>query len=280
MQAEAVIEDIVNRIKLVPGIIGIVLGGSRARGSHTAKSDIDIGIYYDHADSFDIPALQKVASELDYTHREDTLTAVNGWGPWVNGGGWLTINHYQVDFLYRDINKVSRVVDQCLCGEITIDYYPGHPHGFINSIYMAEISLCQVLWDPRQAVLALKRRTSSYSQALKKSLIEKFLWEAAFSLSAASKSVARRDASYAAGCCFRSISCLNQALFAMNECYWMNEKGAVQIASSFVIIPFEYESRVNEIFKLISSDSKALEQALHLLQGVIEETENLCEVSS
>lgn len=157
--------------------------------------------------------------------------------------GWLTVNHYPVDFLYRDINKVSSVMDQCLHGELTIDYYPGHPHGFINFIYMAEIALCHILWDPNEAVLALKSRTASYSHTLKKSLIEKFLWEATFSLSAASKSIGRRDVSYAAGCCFRSISCLNQALFAMNECYWMNEKGAVQIANTFAITPMDYENR-------------------------------------
>jgi predicted nucleotidyltransferase len=277
MQAEAVIKDTVNRIKQVPGIIAIVLGGSRARGTHTSKSDIDIGIYYDCAENFDIHALQKVASDLDDSHRENTLTEINGWGTWVNGGGWLTVNHYPVDFLYRDINKVSSVMDQCLQGKLTIDYYPGHPHGFINLIYLSEIALCQILWDPNEVVLALKNRTASYSHTLKKSLIEKFLWEAAFSLSAASKSVERRDASYASGCCFRAISCLNQTLFAMNECYWMNEKGAVQIANTFAITPMDYENRTNDVFNLISSDSKSLEQAIHLLQEIIQETERLCE---
>lgn len=42
MQVEAIIEDIANRIKQVPGIIAIVLGGSRARGTHTSKSDMTL----------------------------------------------------------------------------------------------------------------------------------------------------------------------------------------------------------------------------------------------
>jgi hypothetical protein len=80
--------------------------------------------------------------------------------------------------------------------------------------------LCQILWDPNEVVLALKNRTALYSHTLKKSLIEKFLWEGAF--------------------------CLNQALFAINECYWMNEKGAVQIANTFAITPRDYENRTND----------------------------------
>ncbi|MQH43482.1 hypothetical protein EI040_23540, partial [Escherichia coli] len=40
---------------------GIVLGGSRARGTHTENSDIDIGIYY-NSDSFDLTAINQIAT--------------------------------------------------------------------------------------------------------------------------------------------------------------------------------------------------------------------------
>ena len=45
-----IIENILHRVsrelESVPGIAGVVLGGSRARGTHHDKSDIDIGIYF------------------------------------------------------------------------------------------------------------------------------------------------------------------------------------------------------------------------------------------
>ncbi|MBM0744261.1 nucleotidyltransferase domain-containing protein [Phormidium sp. CLA17] len=35
----------VDRLRSVGGIAAIALGGSRARGNHTLKSDVDLGLY-------------------------------------------------------------------------------------------------------------------------------------------------------------------------------------------------------------------------------------------
>ncbi len=167
----------------------------------------------------DIAQLRRVASILDDDNRDNLITEIGGWGPWINGGGWLKVNHIPVDFLYRDLNQVSKVIDQCVLGDITIDYQPGHPHGFINSIYLAEIALCKVLWDPLGVVGEMKFKTTPYPHVLQKSIVRKFLWEAQFSLEIGKKGVYKKDLSYIAGCCFRSVSCLNQVLFALNEIY-------------------------------------------------------------
>ena len=41
-----IIQSVTEKLSSLPYIEGIVLGGSRARGTHTEDSDIDIGIYY------------------------------------------------------------------------------------------------------------------------------------------------------------------------------------------------------------------------------------------
>ncbi len=46
------IQKIVEETKGLPGVIGVVLGGSRAKGNHRPDSDIDIGIYYDETKGF------------------------------------------------------------------------------------------------------------------------------------------------------------------------------------------------------------------------------------
>ena len=51
---ENILNQITRELEGIPGIIGIVLGGSRARGTNHEKSDIDIGIYYDDTERFDI----------------------------------------------------------------------------------------------------------------------------------------------------------------------------------------------------------------------------------
>ena len=54
MQVKNILLRVKEALADVPGIVGVVLGGSRARGTHHANSDIDIGIYYDPADRFDV----------------------------------------------------------------------------------------------------------------------------------------------------------------------------------------------------------------------------------
>src|SRR4030095_13450140 len=88
---DAFLPAVVARLAEVPGVEAIVLGGSRAQDSHAEASDWDLGLYYESAEAFNVVALNRVAATLDDAHREDLCTPIGGWGPWVVGGGWLTI---------------------------------------------------------------------------------------------------------------------------------------------------------------------------------------------
>lgn len=135
-QLPSFIPHLTNRLKSIPGVAAIALGGSRARGNHTEKSDVDLGIYYNPENPIDVNALNQLASEIDESDRTNLITPLGEWGKWINAGGWLQVEGVAVDFLYRDIVKVNRVIDDCHAGKITIDYQPGHPHGFVSCIYM------------------------------------------------------------------------------------------------------------------------------------------------
>ncbi|REE56423.1 nucleotidyltransferase-like protein [Paenibacillus taihuensis] len=274
MEAEQIIAAIAKKLRHIQGIEAVVLGGSRARGTHTPASDIDIGIYYNSSEELDLTALRAIAAEL-HDDGDAVLTDIGGWGPWVNGGGWLTVQGFAVDFIYRDLQRVARVMDQCLAGEVTIDYHPGHPHGYTNALYVSEAAVCRILWDATGMLSGLKASTSPFPPVLKQALIDKFLWEADFSYLISKKGIARLDVSYIAGCCYRAVSCLNQALFALNETYWMNEKGAVLIADQFPLAPRDYRNRVDEVFAGLSADATKLETSLLHLHALIQETQHL-----
>jgi predicted nucleotidyltransferase len=262
------IHRVVERLQSIQGIAAIALGGSRARGNHTQKSDVDLGIYYNPENPLDVTALNHLASELDDNYRANLITPIGGWGKWINGGGWLKIEGVSVDFLYRDVVQVNRVIGDCHAGQITIDYQPGHPHGFVSSIYMGEVAICLPLHDPYNVLDALKAKTTPYPIQLKQATINTFAWEISFSLFIAQKAIARGDVAYAAGCCFRSVACMNQVLFALNEEYLLNEKGAVAVANSFALCPQNYQQRVESVFALLAADAKSITDAIAILEGI------------
>lgn len=268
IDAEALIEILVRDMQHVQGVVAIVLGGSRARGTYTAQSDIDLVLYYRPDRPLDLVKLATLATALDDTHRSPVVTGIGGWGPWINGGGWLTVQDTSVDLLYRDLHQVTTTIEECIAGRPRIVYQPGHPHGYVTSIYLAQVALCRVLWDPMGIIAALKRMATPYPAALKAALIQQFFWEADFSLKVAAKAIARRDVSYVAGCCFRSVSCLMQTLFALNEGYWMNEKGAVAIASAFPFTPPRLSERIELAFQRMAPTEDSLSLAIAELEHV------------
>ena len=106
---EDLIEEVVSHLRRVSGVAAIVLGGSRARGTATRRSDVDLALYYTPEDPLDLDALQQVAQTVDDERRKRALTGMGGWGPWINGGGWLHVHGMPVDLLYRDVQQVAGV---------------------------------------------------------------------------------------------------------------------------------------------------------------------------
>ena len=265
---QALIDDIVERTKRVEGVRAIALGGSRARGSHTSKSDIDLCFYYLPEDGLDLEALDRVAAELDDRGQPGVLTPIGGWGPWVNGGGWLAVRGQAVDLLYRDLRRVREVIEACRRGRVDVVYQPGHPHAFVSAIYMAEVALCKPQWDADGCLSALRQTTFPYPPALKAALLEKFSWEAPFALETARKAADRADVAYAAGSCFRAVMCLLQTVFALNEEYWMNEKGAVALAGAFAVRPPRLRERVEEAFTLLTADGESIRAGIAVLEAL------------
>jgi predicted nucleotidyltransferase len=270
---EALLRRLVVALSAVPGVAAIALGGSRARGTATAASDYDIGLYYRANRPIDVAALRKVAAALDDRGDEASVTPIGGWGPWIDGGGWLLIGGVHVDLLYRDIDRVMAAIDDAHAGKVERFYQPGHPHAFLPTIYMGEAAYACLLHDPAGALANLQRRTTPYPAALAKALRERFEWEAEFALANARKSLDRGDVSYLAGCAFRAVACLCQTLFALNGVYLLNEKGAVAAVDGFALKPADFARRVAGMFADLGSG--AYTATLDRLDALIVETRRL-----
>ncbi len=278
MDVDLLAMQIAAKLGSLPGVAAVVIGGSRGRGSHRPTSDLDLGIYYHPDEPLNISALDRLAASLDDERRAGLLTPIGGWGPWINGGGWLKIQGFAVDFLYRDLTRVSQVIEDCRRGVISMHYQPGHPHGFPSHIYMGEVATCRVLFDPRGALAALREKTVPYPPALRQAVIDAFFWESDFSLRIARKGAEQGDTAYVAGCCFRALSCMLQTLFALNGIYWLNEKGALDLAENFPRRPPNLRAKVEAAFAALGGDSRDLDAAVERMAELSREISALIEL--
>ena len=271
------VEHIASRLGRIEGVVAVALGGSWARQEAHPDSDIDLGIYYRRDNPPSVAKLRRLAEELDERHPKDAATGFGEWGPWINGGAWLQVEGQRVDWLYRDLDRVEEVFAKCRAGRPTCHYQPGHPHGFHNHIYMGEIHHCRPLFDPVDELATLKALAAEYPQPLKFALVEKYLWEAQFALDTGRKSAGRGDVFYVSGCAFRCAACLVQILFALNERYFVNEKGSVKAASSFEFCPSRFEEVVEDVLGEIGRLPPRLEKSIERLAMLVDEVRALCD---
>ena len=143
-----------------PTVAAIVLGGSYARGTHHANSDLDLGIYYSEAAPFAIEEIRQVATQFS-AGTPPVVTDFYEWGPWVNGGAWIHTTVGKVDFLYRNLEQVERTIQDAWQGVYQHHYDQQPTFGFYSVIYLAETHVCVPLFDPQAALPPLKQRVSS-----------------------------------------------------------------------------------------------------------------------
>ena len=267
---EALISQLVNRLKFVGGVKAIVLGGSRADDTHRPDSDIDIGIYYLDQNEFDLKQIQTIANAINDTSAP-TVTAVGEWGRWVNGGAWLTIQGQKVDFLYRDLIFVRQIIQDCKKGMRQADFYQQPPFGFHSYIYCAEIRTCRVLFDPENLISKLKAEVQEYPKALKNTIVNDFLWDAEFSLLQCKKSALRGEVLIVAGCLTKIASDFVQVLCALNEIFFINDKKIYKQEKALRLKPDNFLERLNRILGQIGNSDIEMEKTLFEVEGLFDD---------
>jgi predicted nucleotidyltransferase len=259
----------------ISGIEAVVLGGSLARGAADGRSDVDLGLYYRRACPPDLVALRDLARVLDRRTPPPEVTALGAWGPWVNGGAWLEIEGVRVDWLFREVERVESVIEDCLAGRVSVDYYLGHPHGFHSHVYAAEAHFAVPLEDRRRVFAALSARVRTYPPRLRDALVTRFLFDAAFMLELARKPAARGDVFHVAGCLFRVVAALVQVLCALNERFFLNEKGAIAEIDTMPRRPRDFRPRVEGLLGEPGTSPAALGASVARAGDLLDETRAL-----
>ncbi|WP_338673979.1 nucleotidyltransferase domain-containing protein [Streptomyces sp. SCSIO 30461] len=255
--------DMAARLTGVRGIHAVALGGSRARGAHRPDSDWDLGLYY--RGTPDTAALAALAAT--FTGGPVEVAGPGGWGPWVDGGVWLTADGARVDWILRDLDRVESVWADCRVGRYEVGVQAGHPLGFWSPAYAGEVALCRVLADPSGELTALRTETAVYPEPLRQALVEA-AWEADFSVAAAAKSVRGGDALHVSLCLSRAFGVLTQSMHAAHRTWLLNEKGALASASRLPNAPADFGDRAAAALRAL--DATAVADAARLVRDTRE----------
>jgi hypothetical protein len=265
----------VERLGGIPGIAAVVLGGSHASGSARPDSDVDLGLYYREAAPFSIDAVRRLANAANDTPHP-TVTDFGGWGQWVNGGAWLTVQGQRVDLIYRNADKVQRVVHACAAGNgPESDYYVQHIWGWHSHIYLGELAICRPLYDPDGLLADLKAQVAVYPAALKADLIRTWL-SCADTFYTARKTARAGDVYGTVGCLTRTDAMLTQVLFALNETYFVSDKGSFARLDTFPLRPPDYCATVTSVLAAPGTTSEALLATVERMAEIHQQVADLC----
>lgn len=278
-EKEEILRSAVKALKDVSNVVAIVLGGSYARGVAGSSSDIDIGVYYRAAAPFSVAEVRSVAEAICTSGTTPAVTDLYGWGPWVNGGAWIQTPVTKVDLVYRNLDQVEAVLAEGCLGVCRHDYDQQPPFGFRSVIYFGETHYCIPLYDPDGEIAKLKQRVSAYPKPLKDSITRESLWGGEFSIWSCEGFAQAGDTYNAAGCMSRVAQFLVQALFALNEEYFLNDKHVNRIVGQFAIAPGDFVARLGEILAQPGRSAGELCESLDRLRQLWVETVALTEGS-
>lgn len=261
---DASLAELARRLSTVRGVVAVVLGGSRARGTHRPDSDFDLGVFYRGA--LDVAALRALAAEV--TGEPTDVTEPGGWGPWVNGGAWLTIGGARVDWIYRDLDRVHRIWNDCRQGHYEIGVQVGHPLGYYSHTYAGEVALSRILADAGGELAALQAEVRQYPAALGDALV-RGLWEAEFSAGGARYGAAGADPTFAAGCLFRAIGVACHALHGHARRWLTIEKGMVAATARLPGVPADFAGEAHAVFAAIGTSPPQIAEAASRADALI-----------
>jgi len=258
--------DIAAALARVPHVEAVALGGSYARGTDGPASDLDIGIYYREAEPFQVFDIREIAQAFS-AGGAPTVTDFYEWGPFVNGGAWIDNAVCKVDFLYRNLDQLERVVAAAGRGESGHSFDQHPPFGFRSVTTLGEIHVCKPLHDPKSVLVPLKASVATFPPTLKARMVQEMLWCAEFTFLHARDFAKAGDVPNTVACMTRIFSYFVQTLFAVNETYFLNDKRVFKEIAKFPFPrkPVDFGPRMTAILGAAGKDAEALEASLDRL---------------
>jgi predicted nucleotidyltransferase len=210
------ISRIAGELAGLPGVVAVVLGGSRATATHRPDSDWDLGVYYRGSQRPLDPADLRRLGYAGY------VSELGEWGPIVNGGAWFTVANSPVDVLLRDLDTVEGWLRDAQEGRFEVLSQNGYVVGAPTYLPVGELAVSQpIVGDvPRP----------SFPDRLAETAPGRWKGRASVALMFAQGHARTGDVVCCTGMLANAVLCVAHALLAGRHEWVLNEKRLVQRA--------------------------------------------------
>lgn len=262
----------------VAGEYGIAIGGSHAKGSGDSLSDVDIYLFANEV----LPAArrdERVVDELGAEARPES------WGvddSFVQGGTDFWHADQRVECWLRSTGEMDRTLRGCLAGGVRREYVVWTVMGCLSYTALADVHSMKIVDDPHGILARWKAAVATYPEALRQSILGRFMPEAAFwpENFHYRTAVQRADVVYTSAIVQQVLHALIQVLFALNRVYFPGEKRLAYAMQRLPVQPSGFAHRVQELLAPSSVDVAGLEKQRRALADLVAEMRALVSADS
>ncbi len=261
------------------GPYGIALGGSYAKGSSDALSDVDVYLFTHRV----IPAAQRTDQVVQAF---GAASEPASWGhddPFTQSGTDFFYQSRRVECWLRNTERLASTIAACTRGEISREYVVWAVTGFFNYVALADVHTMRIIEDPGGILERWKKQTSTYPGALRKAILGRFMPEASFwpDNFHYHTAIERVDVIYTSTIVQQVLQALVQVVFALNREYFPGEKKLAPALEKLPVQPEAFTTRLEGLLTVGSNPGEAqLREQQRELAALVAEMKQLISTRS
>ena len=173
---------------------------------------------------------------------------------------------------------MERGIAEAEAGRYELHYAQQPPFGFFSATYLGDIAVCIPLVDPEARLEVLKRRVAHYPEAMRRAVVQDYLWAAELGLAAFAPKFATRSDGYGTAACLTcAVNQLVLVLFALNREYPINDKTVLAEIAEFKRAPRDFGPRVQTTLAHLGASPAELVAAVESVAQLVRETVELAD---
>lgn len=232
------IQMLVDDLMSIERVVGVGLGGSRAKGLANENSDYDLVLYRVGADPISADDIGQIikprVQKLIYPSKGNFLQA--------------ELAGAKIELFQADISALSHEIDMALQGKFRWVVRPLFPHGDLSTRQITQLVTNPILREHGEEVSSLRAKALPFPKSLKNSLVRFFLEQASYSMIHAAKVRSQGDVQYLVALVSSFVFFVNIVIFSLNGRYPIIEKGGERLLMGMSKLPTDYSNLSKSLF--------------------------------